>query len=83
MFQPNSSWRGYTRESGLAWASFSSLNQVLRFLIMQTKDEDPDDPGMTIKRKGALLDLGARTLLGTKGIATRSKDATISSWPYY
>ena len=24
-----------------------------------------------------------RTLLGTKGIATRSKDATRGSWPYY
>ena len=24
-----------------------------------------------------------RTLLVTKGIATRSKDATSSSWPYY
>ena len=27
--------------------------------------------------------LGARTLLGAKGIATRSKDATRGSWPYY
>ena len=26
---------------------------------------------------------GARTLLGAKGIATRSKDATRGSWPYY
>ena len=25
----------------------------------------------------------ARTLLGAKGIATRSKDATTGSWPYY
>ena len=25
----------------------------------------------------------ARTLLGAKGIATRSKDATRGSWPYY
>ena len=24
-----------------------------------------------------------RTLLGAKGIATRSKDATRGSWPYY
>ena len=27
--------------------------------------------------------LVTRTLLGTKGIATRSKDATSSSWSYY
>ena len=26
---------------------------------------------------------GARTLLGAKGIATRNKDATRGSWPYY
>ena len=30
----------------------------------------------------ALL-LGARALLGAKGVATRSKDATRGSWPYY
>ena len=29
------------------------------------------------------LALGARTLLGAKGIATRSKDATRGSWHYY
>ena len=27
--------------------------------------------------------LGTRTLLGAPGIATRSKDATRGSWPYY
>ena len=27
--------------------------------------------------------LGARTLLGAQGIATRSKEATRGSWPYY
>ena len=27
--------------------------------------------------------VGARTLLGAPGIATRSKDATRGSWPYY
>ena len=27
--------------------------------------------------------LAARTLLGAKGIATRSKDATRGSWTYY
>ena len=27
--------------------------------------------------------IGARTLLGAPGIATRSKDATRGSWPYY
>ena len=30
----------------------------------------------------ALL-LGARTLVGAKGIATRGKEATRGSWPYY
>ena len=27
--------------------------------------------------------VGTRTLLGAKGIATRSKNATRGSWPYY
>ena len=29
------------------------------------------------------LMLGARTLVGAPGIATRSKDAIRGSWPYY
>ena len=32
---------------------------------------------------GDFADLRERTLLGTKGIATRGKEATSSSWPYY
>ena len=34
-------------------------------------------------QKGHPLLLGARTLVGAPGIATGSKDATRSSWPYY
>ena len=33
--------------------------------------------------KRTIFSLGARTLLGAKGIATRNKDATRGSWPYY
>ena len=40
------------------------------------------DSGQSPGRLLALL-LGARTLLGAKGIATRSKDATRGSWKYY
>ena len=38
--------------------------------------------GATLVVTSALL-VVTRTLLGTKGIATRSKNATSSSWPYY
>ena len=39
-----------------------------------TRSKDAGAPGLTTRSK---------KLLGTKGIATRSKDATRGSWPYY
>ena len=38
-------------------------------------------PGSEANGENVLL--GARTLLGAPGMATRSKDATRGSWPYY
>ena len=35
------------------------------------------------KKVTRVFKIGARTLLGAPGIATRSKDATRGSWPYY
>ena len=54
------------------WQSDGKLNESVGAL--------PHVPNMSVAKVEAL---GARTLLGTPGIATRSKDTTRGSWHRY
>ena len=62
-------------EKGLEFCPTATLFAKSHDIVKS--DRDSDSQGSSI------MLLGARTLLGAKGIATRSKDATRGSWPYY